>query len=83
MNYRIEKDYLGTRQVPADALHGIHTERAIENFPLTGRRVNPALIRAYGTVKPACARTNRELGFFDGAKPRRHEGTRRAALNAD
>jgi len=68
MSHRTEKDYLGTRQVPADALHGIHTERAIENFPLTGRRVNPALIRAYGTVKLACARTNRELGFFDGAK---------------
>ena len=33
--YRIEKDLLGEREVPADALHGIHTERAIENFPLS------------------------------------------------
>ena len=61
---------LGTRDVPADALHGIYTERAIENFPLSLRPVNPALIHAYGAVKLACARTNHELGWWDDEKAR-------------
>ncbi len=59
---------LGARNVPADALHGIYTERAIENFPLAFRPVNPAIIHAYGAVKLACARTNHELGWWDEAK---------------
>ena len=59
---RKERDLLGEREVPASALWGIHTLRAVENFPLSGRRVAPALIHAYGLVKQACARTNRELG---------------------
>jgi len=58
---RMEHDLLGERQVPADALYGIYTVRALENFPLTRRAVHPALIHAYGAVKLACARTNREL----------------------
>jgi aspartate ammonia-lyase len=66
--YRKEHDLLGTRDVPADALHGIYTERAIENFPLALRPVNPALIHAYGAVKLACARTNHELGWWDESK---------------
>jgi len=66
--YRIEQDLLGTREVPANALHGIYTERALENFPLSLRPVNPALIHAYGAVKLACARANHELGCWDDAK---------------
>jgi aspartate ammonia-lyase len=66
--YRTEHDLLGTRDVPADALYGIHTVRAVENFPLSLRPVNPALIHAYGAVKLACARTNHELGWWDDAK---------------
>jgi len=62
--YRKEHDLLGQREVPADALWGIHTLRASENFPLAGRPVHPALIRAYGTVKLACAKTNRALGAW-------------------
>ncbi len=69
-SYRKEHDLLGEREVPAGALHGIHAERALENFPLTGRRVNPALIHAYGAVKLACARTNHELGWWNEAKAR-------------
>ena len=61
---RIEHDALGERTVPAGALYGIHTVRALENFPLAGRRVHEELIRAYGTVKLACARTNRALGVW-------------------
>ena len=64
---RIERDLLGERQVPAHALHGIYTERALENFSLAHRPVRPALVHAYGEVKLACARTNHELGFLDDA----------------
>ncbi len=65
---RKERDLLGERDVPANVMWGIHTLRAVENFPLAGRPVAPALIRAYGLVKQACARTNRELGLLPGDK---------------
>ncbi|MBM4041667.1 MAG: aspartate ammonia-lyase [Planctomycetes bacterium] len=65
-NYRKEHDLLGEREVPADALWGIHTLRAVENFPLAGRPVHPALIHAYGTVKLACAKANRAVGAWHG-----------------
>ena len=68
IDYRLEKDLLGERSVPADALHGIHTERALENFPLSHRPVHPALIHAYGAVKLACARANNEFGIWDERK---------------
>jgi aspartate ammonia-lyase len=67
-NYRMEKDLLGNREVPADALYGVHTVRSLENFPLSLRPVNPALIHSFGAVKLACARTNHELGWWDEAK---------------
>jgi len=66
-DYRKEKDLLGTRDVPADALYGVYTLRAVENFPLAHRPVHPALIHAYGAVKLACARTNHELGWWSDA----------------
>lgn len=50
--------------MPADALYGIHTLRAIDNFPLLRRPVHSALIEAYGWVKLACAETNRQLGVW-------------------
>jgi len=69
ITYRTETDFLGEVSVAASALHGIHTVRALENFPLAGRPVHPALVRAYGTVKLACAMTNRALGVWsDGVK---------------
>jgi len=64
---RREHDLLGEREVPADALWGIHTLRARENFSLAGRPVHPALVHAYGEVKLACARTNRRLGHLPEA----------------
>ena len=67
MEYRLETDLLGTRDVPADALWGIHTLRAIENFPLAGRPVHRRLVHAYGAVKLAAAGTNHELGRWDDA----------------
>ncbi|MCE4563205.1 aspartate ammonia-lyase [Maribellus sp. CM-23] len=66
---RIETDLLGTKQIPADALWGIHTARAVENFPMSGRPVHPELIKAYGEVKLACAQINHHLGYWqDEAK---------------
>jgi aspartate ammonia-lyase len=55
--------------LPAGARHGIHTARALDNFPLLGQPVHPALARAFGAVKLAALRSNRQLGFFpDAAK---------------
>jgi aspartate ammonia-lyase len=64
---RRETDLLGTRDVPAEALWGIHTLRAVENFPLAGRAVHRRLVHAFGAVKLAAARTNHELGRWDDA----------------
>lgn len=64
MNTRTETDFLGSKEIPADALYGIHTVRALENFQITRRPVNTELVKAYGWVKLACAQINRELGFF-------------------
>ena len=63
---RLERDSLGERTVPAEAYHGIHTERALENFPLDGRPPHPELIKAFGAVKAACASANRSLGGWAG-----------------
>ncbi len=63
--FRQEHDLLGPCGVPAGALWGVHTQRAIENFPIARRPVHRGLVHAYGAVKLACARTNRELGCWD------------------
>jgi len=68
--FRRESDSLGGREVPAGAMWGVHTERAIENFPLAGRRVHPELIRAYGAVKLSCALTNRAIGCWASDRPK-------------
>lgn len=65
---RVEQDFLGSRELPQEALFGIHTLRARENFPLLGRGVHPQLARAFGAVKLAAARTNHALGYLDDAK---------------
>ena len=62
--YRTETDFLGTQEVPVDALYGIHTARAMENFPFAHRPVPDAMIRAYGTVKQACISVCAELGCW-------------------
>ena len=67
---RSEHDLLGERQIPADALWGIHTLRARENFPISGTLLSacPDLIRALCLVKAAAARANGELGLLPAAK---------------
>ncbi|MFO1489365.1 MAG: aspartate ammonia-lyase [Kiritimatiellia bacterium] len=68
-SFRTEHDLLGNRQVPAEAYWGIHTLRALENFPISGKPIGsyPHLIRALALVKLAAARANRELGELDPA----------------
>ncbi len=63
--YRIEKDSLGEVKVPADALWGAQTQRAIENFPISGLRFPRPFIRALGLIKYAAAKVNMELGLLD------------------
>jgi len=63
--HRTEKDSMGEMQVPADALWGASTQRAVINFPVSGRPIAPELTRALGLVKLAAARVNRKLGDLD------------------
>src|SRR5436190_2104085 len=60
--YRIEKDSMGEVQVPAQAYYGAQTQRAVENFPISGWPLPPPLVRALGLVKLACTTANRDLG---------------------
>ncbi|UJX42587.1 aspartate ammonia-lyase [Desulfovibrio sp. JY] len=65
---RQESDALGARQLPEGALYGIHTLRAIENFPVSETRLFPEFIRAYAMVKAACAKANLDTGHLDPGK---------------
>jgi len=62
---RMEKDSLGTKEIPANVYYGIQTLRAVENYPISGMRAHPTLIRAFGMVKQAAAEANQELGLLD------------------
>ena len=64
--YRIEKDSLGEVRVPTEALYGAQTQRAVENFPISGQRFGRGFIHALGLLKKAAAITNKELGHLDG-----------------
>ena len=63
MTYRTEKDFLGEKEVPLEAYWGSHTQGAVENFALSGYRVNSGMVRALALVKKACCQANRELGL--------------------
>jgi len=67
---RVEHDLIGDRQVPADAYYGVHTLRALENFPITGTEISiyPELVSALACVKQAAAIANRELGLLDAER---------------
>ncbi len=67
---RYEHDLLGDRAVPVEAYYGVHTVRAVENFPITGTPISvyPALIEALASVKQAAALANRDLGLLDPEK---------------
>lgn len=64
MEYRIEHDTMGEVRVPADALYRAQTQRAVENFPISGQRLESAHIAALAQVKKAAARANAELGII-------------------
>jgi fumarate hydratase class II len=64
--FRIEKDSMGEMRVPAAALYGPQTQRAVENFPISGIRFPRRFIHALGTIKKSCARANQEMGWLDG-----------------
>src|SRR5690348_16302044 len=68
---RVEKDSLGTKEVPTEAYYGIQALRAFENFPISGIKAHPELIRAYVSIKKGCALANKELGELKSefAKP--------------
>ena len=63
--HRIERDTMGEVAVPTDALYRAQTQRAVENFPISGRGLERSQIRALGLVKAACARVNATLGVLD------------------
>jgi len=65
MTYRIEKDPLGEVRVPADAYYGVQTERAIENFPISGLKAHPELVTATVLIKKAAAAANATLGRLE------------------
>ena len=68
MEYRTEKDMLGEKQVPKKAYWGIHTQRALENFQISGALVDTELIKSIAMVKKACCLANAELGFLEKDK---------------
>src|ERR1043165_7565751 len=62
--WRMEKDSMGAVQVPAEALWAAQTQRAVENFPISGRRFPRRFIRALGLIKSAAARVNGRMGLL-------------------
>ncbi|KQB83671.1 class II fumarate hydratase [Corynebacterium oculi] len=66
--YRIEHDTMGEVKVPVDALWRAQTQRAVENFPISGRGLEAAQIRAMGLLKAACAQVNKDSGALDAEK---------------
>ena len=64
--FRIEKDSMGELQVPVDALYAAQTQRAVENFPVSGLTMPPAFIRAVALIKQCAAEVNAGLGLLDG-----------------
>lgn len=67
---KVEHDLLGDRDVPAAVYYGIHTLRAVENFPITGTSISiyPELIKALASIKKAAALANHELGLLDDVR---------------
>jgi fumarate hydratase, class II len=63
---RTERDSMGEMDVPADALYGASTQRAVLNFPISGQRLPRAFLRALALIKQAAAETNADLGLIDG-----------------
>lgn len=67
-NVRIEADSIGTKEIPAEALYGVQSLRAKENFPMTGERMRTEMIEALARVKKACALANADAGALSKDK---------------
>ncbi len=65
MNFRMESDSLGAKEIPEAAYYGIQTARAMENFAITGYRLNPFMIGALAMIKKSCAEANIYVGILD------------------
>ncbi len=65
---RTERDSLGTLEIPADAYYGVQTARAVANFPISGERLHPEMVRAMARIKIAAARANMEVGALEKKK---------------
>jgi fumarate hydratase, class II len=78
VKYRIERDTMGEMSVPEEALYGPQTQRAVENFPISGLRLPRAFIEAIGLIKACAANVNGRLGYLDAAMAANIE---RAALD--
>jgi aspartate ammonia-lyase len=65
---RIERDSLGSLEVPASAYYGVQTARAVANFPISGERLHPEMVRAVTRIKIAAARANADLNVLDAKK---------------
>jgi aspartate ammonia-lyase len=68
MNTRLEKDSLGKRRIPAEAYYGVQTDRAIENFQISGLKPKPSYIDATVYIKKSAANVNKALGLLDARK---------------
>ena len=75
---RAERDSMGELPVPDEALYGASTQRAVLNFPISGRVLPESFIRSLGLVKHACARANEELGLLAPEKSRLIQDAARA-----
>ncbi|WP_240466313.1 lyase family protein, partial [Arhodomonas sp. KWT] len=64
-DFRVERDSMGELNVPADALYGAQTQRAVQNFPISGLTLPRTFIRALGLIKAAAAQTNADLGLLE------------------
>ena len=81
-SFRVERDSMGELQVPADALWGAQTQRAVENFPISGLTLPRAFISALALVKQAAARANTALGPARPAARRRRSKSAAAEVAA-
>lgn len=82
-SFRTERDSLGEVRVPADALYGAQTQRAVENFPISGRRFGRRFIEALGLLKQAAAETNGQLGLLVAERARAIAGAAAEVARGD
>jgi fumarate hydratase class II len=81
--FRIESDSMGELKVPASALWGAQTQRAVENFPISGLTMPRDFIRALGLIKVAAARVNLELGLLDASRAAGIDNAALRVVNGD